>query len=55
MKVISSIPCTFHILITFVYLEGFLVQPEGDNHSVTTNVTSLPHAITVLEYNSGRL
>ena len=36
------------------YLEVVPVQPEGDDHSSTANITSLPHLVTVMEHNSGK-
>ena len=31
------------------------VQREGDGHTATTNITSLPHPITVLDNSSGKM
>ena len=41
------------LLFCIVYLVVVPVQREGDGHTATTNVISLPHHLTVFEHNSG--
>ena len=45
----------FILLFCIVYLVVVPVQQEGDGHTATTNITSLPHPITVLDNSSGKM
>ena len=41
--------------ILLFYLVVVPVQQEGDGHTTTTNITSLPHPVTVLDNNLGKM